>query len=98
MEQTRIEALEKMGFKRWTKGDYDRLYLDAWKVKGVETHWQKNGKKLIAIDGEELSYTKTAEVQYAKIYIDVKTEELVVDCRTTWIQAKLEELVKTMIA
>lgn len=96
MTNNEIKAKEAQGFKRWTKGDYDRLYINVWQVPGVETRWQKNGKKLIAINGTELSYTKTAAVSYAKIYIDVKSGDVVVDTKDGAIKAQLEELVKAM--
>lgn len=73
-----IESLEKKGFKRWQKDDKDRLYINGWQLDGVQTNWKKNGKKTYSIDGEELSYTKSAILgQYgAKNYIDVKTGEI----------------------
>ena len=36
-----IERLEDMGFRRWTKGDMDRLYIDADKL-GLECDFKRD--------------------------------------------------------
>lgn len=81
LSEKQIEALEKKGFRRWTKGDYDRLYINAWNLPGIVTNWKKKGKKTITVEGEELSYGKSLDVTYAKIWIDLKTLEVNVDAR-----------------
>ena len=81
LSEKQIEALEKKGFRRWTKGDHDRLYIDAWNLPGIVTNWKKKGKKTITVEGEELSYGKSLDVTYAKIWIDLKTLEVNVDVR-----------------
>lgn len=77
--EKQIELLLKKGFTRWTKDDKDRLYIKGWKIEGVTTNWKKNGKKTISINGEELSYTKSAifGAYGASNYIDIKTGEVV---------------------
>lgn len=97
MTDAQIAKLEKAGFKRWTKGDYDRLYIKAWKVDGIVTNWNKRGTKTITINGEELSYTKSAAVSYTTIYIDVKSGGLVVECKYDYYGDKIRELVEKMI-
>lgn len=77
--EKQIEALENKGFKRWTKGDKDRLYIKAWNLPNVKTIWKKNGKKCVEINGEELSYTKSSEVNYTSIYIDLADDSIHVD-------------------
>lgn len=91
-----IAKLEKMGFSRWTKDENDRLYIKAWNVNGIKTNWNKRGKKTITMNGEELSYTKSAAVSYASIYIDVKSGELVVECEDAFYGNQIRELVEKM--
>ena len=79
MTNEKIKALENKGFKRWTKGDKDRLYIKAWNLPNVKTIWKKNGKKCVEINGEELSYTKSSEVNYSSIYIDLADDSIHVD-------------------
>jgi len=79
MTNEKIKALENKGFKRWTKGDKDRLYIKAWNLPNVKTIWKKNGKKCVEINGEELSYTKSSEVNYTSIYIDLADDSIHVD-------------------
>ena len=75
LNESKISELEKKGFVRWTKGDKDRLYIKGYQLDGVTTNWKKNGKKTVSVDGEELSYTKSAIFgSYGSSnYIDVKT-------------------------
>ena len=79
MTNEKIKALENKGFKRWTKDDKDRLYIKAWNLPNVKTIWKKNGKKCVEINGEELSYTKSSEVNYSSIYIDLADDSIHVD-------------------
>jgi len=79
MTNEKIKALENKGFKRWTKGDKDRLYIKAWNLPNVKTIWKKNGKKCVEINGEELSYTKSNEINYTAIYIDLADDSIHVE-------------------
>lgn len=79
LSEKQIEALEKWGFRRWTKGDKDRLYIRTKQLPNVRTIWKENGKICLEINGEELSYTKSSEVNYASIYIDLADGSIHVD-------------------
>ena len=81
-----IAKLEKKGFNRWQKGDFDRLYIKAWDVDGLDAHWKENG--------ESLSYTKSAAVSHSKIYIDVKSGEVVVQCEDAYYGNQICGVVK----
>lgn len=96
LTEKQIAKLESKGFKRWTKGDYDRLYINAYNIHGIDTKWEKNGKKTLSINGEELTYTKSAKLSYAKIYIDVKTGEVVTDWDNVkaLVEAELDEVIE----
>ena len=72
----KVEALEKLGAKRWTKGSYDRLYIGA-KVLGLDCDYYKTGNvKDAAFRGDSISNCEARRLMYAKTYIDVKTGEL----------------------
>ena len=96
LTEKQIAKLESKGFKRWTKGDYDRLYINAYNIHGIDTNWKKNGKKTLSINGEELSYSKSAELSYMKIYIDVKTGEVVADWDSVkaLVEAEINEVIE----
>ena len=98
LSEEKIQALEKKGFKRWTNDDKDRLYIDGYKLEGVTTNWKKNGKKTISVDGEELSYTKSAIFgSYgSKNYVDVKTGEISVSTDDRFYHDVIVKKIKNM--
>jgi hypothetical protein len=71
LSEKQIESLEKKGFRRWTKGDYDRLYINVIKLPGVY-----GSSSELEIDDDKLSRTKSWKVSNAKIWIDVATAEV----------------------
>lgn len=99
MDELKIEKLEKKGFRRWTKGNYDRLYIQGWQLEGITTNWKKNGKKTVSVDGVELSYTKSAIFgNYgSKNYIDVKTGEIFVSTEDSVYHDIIVNKIKKMI-
>ena len=74
-EQT-IKALEAKGFKRWTKGNYDRLYINA-EALGLECEYYKTGNiSSSSFKGERISHSQAYRYKAAKTYIDVATGNL----------------------
>lgn len=59
-----IEALEKLGFKRWTKNGMDRMYISADKL-GYD-------KETRTFKGERISGGLAGQLSAAKTYIDLK--------------------------
>ena len=88
--------IEKKGFKRWIKGDKDRLYIKAYELPFVKTNWKKNGKKTLSLFGEELSYTKSSQLDHAQFYIDVKTGEAVTSIEWAKTKEEFENFVKSV--
>lgn len=72
MTEKMIAKLESKGFKRWTKGTADRLYVDCYALGLEDGRWATMG-------GYDLSHADTRRVKAAKTYIDVQTGELVSD-------------------
>lgn len=67
----RIEALEAEGFKRWTKGNHDRLYISA-KDLGLNCTYYKTGNIASAEwDGEKISNRQASILMNSKTYIDL---------------------------
>lgn len=96
MTENMIKALESKGFKRWTKGDYDRLYANAEDF-GLYTETYNSGRiKYAELNGEEISNASACRILSAKIYIDVATGELVIS-RATDDASEIIEAVKAAI-
>lgn len=77
MDQKVIEALEKKGFSRWTKGTMDRLYINPTCI-GLELEYYKTGNVSDAyLNGERISNTRGREMKAAKCYIDIATGDCV---------------------
>lgn len=74
--EERIAKLEEKGFKRWQKGNLDRLYINASQL-GLECGYYNTGNiKWAEFNGESISNSKAYKYRAAKTYIDVKTERV----------------------
>ena len=70
-----IDALEKKGFRRWTKGDMDRLYFNIERSGHMDVDYYKTGNiSHAAIDGEEISHRFAGQILSVKCFIDLKNE------------------------
>lgn len=79
MTSEMIEKLEKAGFKRWTKGDKDRLYVNA-KELGLELSYYKTGNVSSAwFCGDSISNSEGRRLQAAKTYIDLTSDTIISD-------------------
>lgn len=71
-----IAALEAKGFNRWTKGNMDRLYINATHL-GLELTYYKTGNISSAyMNGERISNAQGYRYKAAKTYIDIQTGEV----------------------
>lgn len=76
LNEKQIAALEEKGFRRWTKGTMDRLYINA-ETLGLEIERRKSGSVSSAYyRGERISNNLGSAMAYAKTYIDIATGEL----------------------
>lgn len=76
LNEKQIAALEEKGFRRWTKGSMDRLYINA-ETLGLEIERFKTGNVCSAYyRGEKVSNKRGSEMAAAKTYIDIETGEL----------------------
>ena len=71
-----IEDLESLGFKRWTKGDKDRMYIDA-RCLGLEVGYYNTGNvRWAEFEGSSISNAEARRLLGAKTYIDLKTNKI----------------------
>lgn len=77
LNEKQITALEEKGFKRWTKGNMDRLYINA-ETLGLEyDRFKSSGRVSYAVwRGERISNRWGNEMANAKTYIDIATGKL----------------------
>ncbi len=89
-----IEALEKKGFCRWTKGDMDRLYFSLEKSGALELDYYKSGNLRSAdLEGERISNAEACRLLAVKCFIDLKNgNELVVQYGREEAQEVVREL------
>lgn len=72
-----IQELEAMGFKRWTKGNMDRMYINATDL-GLACEYYKTGNISYAeFQGHEISHSRAYSLKASKTYIDLTTNTLV---------------------
>lgn len=71
-----IEKMEAIGFNRWTKGKYDRLYIDAEDL-GLEVRYYNSGNIADAkFHGESISNAEARRMRAAKVFVDIETGTL----------------------
>lgn len=67
-----IEKLEGVGFKRWTKGNFDRMYINATAL-GLKLEYYKTGNISSAKWHDHfVSNCEGRRMVAAKTYVDVK--------------------------
>lgn len=72
-KEDKIKVLEDMGFKRWQKGNFDRLYINA-SALGLVCDYYKTGNISDAhFNGEQISNGEARRMRAAKTFLDVKT-------------------------
>lgn len=77
LNEKQIEALEKVGFNRWTKNGMDRLYASKEAMQLELTYYKTGNISSAALMGEKISNSRARKLIGEKIYIDVETEELI---------------------
>ena len=75
----RIEELEGKGFKRWTKGNLDRLYINASQLGLVCTYYKTGSISGAWFCGDRVSNGEGYRMKGSKTFIDIKTERVYSD-------------------
>lgn len=92
-----IKAYENAGFKHWTKGGHDRLYIDAESL-GLEIERYKTGNVRSATwQGNRISNADGRRLIASKIYVDVKTRELHVNTEFDSYDYPLTEIAQALV-
>ena len=74
-----ISRLEGRGFSRWTKGNMDRLYINAAQL-GLEcTYYHTGNISSAQFNGRSISNSEARRFKAAKTYINVKTGDIISD-------------------
>ena len=69
----RINELEALGFNRWQKAGYDRLYINAKALGMVVTYRRTGSISSSYFNGESISHAEASRMLWAKTFIDVRT-------------------------
>lgn len=80
--EERIAELTKMGFNRWTKGNLDRLYINASQLGLVCDYYNTGNVKYAEFQGCSISNCEARRMKAAKTFIDVKTGKVHSDSYT----------------
>lgn len=71
MTQEMIKKFEDAGCKRWTKGNFDRLYINA-STLGLECDYYSTGNiRSAKLAGMEISNCLARKIKVAKMYFEV---------------------------
>lgn len=76
LTQEQIDKLTEVGFKRWQKGNLDRLYINATQLGLVCTYYNTGNISSAELNGERLSNSQGYKMKNAKTFMDVKTGSL----------------------
>ena len=101
LDKETIEAYEAAGAKRWTIGEYDRLYISI-ELLGLKC-WYYNSGNVSSAEwcGDEISNANARRILASKVYVDVSTGQLHVNADVRWqddIESKAREFVSKCLA
>lgn len=82
LSEKTIKALESRGFRRWTKGTYDRMYINAADLGLTLTYYKSGFVSSAYLDGVRLSNSEGRRLKASKTYIDLTTNSIVSDSPT----------------
>lgn len=76
LSEAKINELTDKGFNRWTKGNLDRLYINAAQLGLVCTYYKTGNISGAEFNGESISNCQARRYKAAKTFIDIKTERV----------------------
>ena len=82
LNEMKIKELENKGFKRWTKGNMDRMYINAAQLGLVCTYYNSGNISHAEFNGEKVSNSQGYKLKAAKTFVDVKTGRIHSDSAT----------------
>ena len=76
MDAKQIKKFEDAGFKRWTKNNMDRLYIDTTKL-GLECDFKRDHEPCLGDwQGKRVSNADCRRIYFSKVYVDVRDGSL----------------------
>ena len=75
----KIMQLEGKGFKRWVKGNLDRLYINAAQLGLICTYYNSGNISSAEFNGRSISNSEARRMKSAKTFVDVKTGKVYSD-------------------
>ena len=99
MTDRQISAYVAHGFRRWTKGNLDRLYINARELGLFCEFYHTGNVKYAEFCGEQISNSEARRILGAKTYVDANTGKIFSDYtvtreRVTMIVAEIENELK----
>lgn len=73
LNEQKIAELVEKGFNRWTKGNLDRLYINASQLGLVCSYYKTGNISSAEFKGEGISNCQARRYKAAKTFIDIKT-------------------------
>lgn len=73
LNEQKITELTEKGFNRWTKGNLDRLYINASQLGLVCDYYKSGNISSAEFNGERISNCQARRYKAAKTFIDIKT-------------------------
>lgn len=82
LNEMKINELINKGFNRWTKGNLDRLYINAAQLGLVCGYYNTGNIREAEFNGESISNSEARRMKAAKTFIDIKTGRIYSDSIT----------------
>ncbi len=93
MTEAMIANLTDKGFKRWQKGNMDRMYVNAGTLGLVCTYYNTGNVRSAEFQGHDISNCEARRMKAAKTFIDVRTGKVYSDNYT--LQQAVEEMLQS---
>ena len=74
MTSEMIATLETKGFNRWTKGNLDRLYINAAQLGLICSYYKTGNISGATFNGAHVSNSEAGRMKAAKTFIDLNTD------------------------
>lgn len=89
LTEEKIADLESKGFRRWTKGSMDRLYIHPAQLGLVCTFYKTGNIRTAEFDGVGISNSQARRIRASRTFIDVNTERVHSDMKELAEKARL---------
>lgn len=95
LNEEMIAELTKKGFNRWTKGNLDRMYINAFQLGLVCDYYNTGNIRHAKFQDYDISNCEARRMKAAKTFVDIKTGKVHSDNYT--LEQAAEELLNFVI-